>query len=145
MQAVELISLESLKAKVSVNLDSLMLIEASKEETFLVPFEQDFDEEIILPLGFGFTAKASVVFKVRASFSAQVEGDVKALVHFVSGDIYFELDLVELDKFSSEGDWSHTSTSEVSLSFLSLVSTTPHSEVTGSSAQPATLENFLRF
>ena len=114
----ELIEITSLKASITLGLDSRMLIEGKKSDTFPVPLPTGEKEiKFVLPLyPTPFSAKLTGSFNVATVLKFQFEGDFKALVHFVVSDlgVFFDLSTFAQKRADfREGDWTQTIRLEV--------------------------------
>ena len=114
----QLISISSLKASITLEIDSRMLIEGQKDDDLLLPLVTE-DKAIDMAIGLAptpFVVKLSAAFSADIHLEVQVEGDFKALVHFVASGMGVTFDLstgADNPAVFSEGDWTQTITLEV--------------------------------
>ena len=113
----QLISISSLKASITLEIDSRMLIEGQKDDDLLLPLvteDKAIDMNIPLPPT-PFVVKLSAAFSADIHLEVQVEGDFKALVHLVASGMGVTFDLstgADNPAVFSEGDWTQAITLE---------------------------------
>ena len=115
LNSAELVSIKFLKFRISLDLDSRMLIEAHKDKYHLIPLTtegRDF-EKVVLLSPTPFTVKLAGSFKVEVSLQIAVVGDVKAEVHIVANGMGIEFDISSGARKFLKGDWTQTITLEV--------------------------------
>ena len=114
----QLISISRLKASITLEIDSRMLIEGQKDDLLLLPLvteDKAIDRIIGLPPT-PFVVKLSAAFSADIHLEVQVEADFKALVHLVASGMGVTFDLstgADNPAVFSEGDWTQTITLEV--------------------------------
>eukprot|EP00964_Phaeocystis_antarctica_P052594 scaffold30802_cov61-Phaeocystis_antarctica.AAC.2 len=116
----QLISISSLKASITLEIDSRMLIEGQKDDDLLLPLVTE-DKAIDMIIGLAptpFVVKLSAAFSADIHLEVKVEGDLKALVHLVASGMGVTFDLstgADTPAVFSEGDWTQTITLEAAL------------------------------
>ena len=114
----QLISISSLKASITLEINSRMLIEGQKDDDFLLPLVTE-DKAIDMIIGLSptpFVVKLSAAFSADIHLAVEVEGDFKALVHLVASGMGVTFDLstgADKPAVFSEGDWTQAITLEV--------------------------------
>ena len=114
----QLISISSLKASITLEIDSRMLIEGQKDDLLLLPLVTE-DKAIDMIIGLPptpFVVKLSAAFSADIHLAVEVEGDFKALVHLVASGMGVTFDLstgADKPAVFSEGDWTQAITLEV--------------------------------
>ena len=91
----QLISISSLKASITLEINSRMLIEGQKDDDFLLPLVTE-DKAIDMIIGLSptpFVVKLSAAFSADIHLAVEVEGDFKALVHLVASGMGVTFDL----------------------------------------------------
>ena len=114
----QLISISSLKASITLEINSRMLIEGQKDDNLRIPFvSADKAIEVLIPLPpTPFAVKLSAAFSADIHLEVQVEGDFKALVRLVSSGMGVTFDLstgADNPAVFSDGDWTQAITLEV--------------------------------
>ena len=114
----QLISISSLKASITLEINSRMRIEGQKDDNLLIPFvSADKAIEKLIPLPpTPFAVKLSAAFSADIHLEVQVEGDFKALVRLVSSGMGVTFDLstgADNPAVFSDGDWTQAITLEV--------------------------------
>eukprot|EP00964_Phaeocystis_antarctica_P023564 scaffold13156_cov96-Phaeocystis_antarctica.AAC.1 len=114
----QLISISSLKASITLEINSRMLIEGQKDDDFLLPLvTEDKAIDMIIALSpTPFAVKLSAAFSADIHLAVEVEGDFKALVHLVASGMGVTFDLstgADKPAVFSEGDWTQAITLEV--------------------------------
>ena len=111
----ELITINKLKVRISLNLASRLLIEGEMQEDYTFSLiKQDIDDlQIFILSNTPFFVKLATSFSVDCSLEVKVEADFKALVHVVVNRMAVDFDLstdAGERAVLSEGDWTHTIT-----------------------------------
>uniref|UniRef100_A0A7S0F1E8 Uncharacterized protein n=1 Tax=Phaeocystis antarctica TaxID=33657 RepID=A0A7S0F1E8_9EUKA len=109
----ELVSISSLKASITLEINSRMRIEGQKDDNLLIPFvSADKAIEKLIPLPpTPFAVKLSAAFSADIHLEVQVEGDFKALVRLVSSGMGVTFDLstgADNPAVFSDGDWTNS-------------------------------------
>ena len=112
----QLISISSLKASITLEIDSRMLIEGQKDDKIRLPLvteDKAIDRIIGLPPT-PFVVKLSAAFSADIHLEVEVGGDFKALVRLVANGMGVTFDLGgRVPIVFSVGDWTQAITLEV--------------------------------
>ena len=116
----QLISITNLKASITLQIDSRLLIEGQKDGDYRFPLEpQDKKFDIVIGLApTPFVLKLATAFSADLNFGIAAEADFKALVRFVSSGMGVTFDLstgADKPAVFSEGDWTQATTLEAAL------------------------------
>ena len=112
----QLISISSLKASITLEINSRMRIEGQKDDDLLLPLvTEDKAIETLIPLPpTPFAVKLSAAFSADIHLEVEVGGDFKALVRLVANGMGVTFDLGgRVPIVFSEGDWTQAITLEV--------------------------------
>ena len=112
----QLISISSLKASITLEINSRMRIEGQKDDNLLIPFvSADKAIEKLIPLPpTPFAVKLSAAFSADIHLEVEVGGDFKALVRLVANGMGVTFDLGgRVPIVFSVGDWTQAITLEV--------------------------------
>ena len=112
----QLISISSLKASITLEINSRMLIEGQKDDNLRIPFvSADKAIEVLIPLPpTPFAVKLSAAFSADIHLEVEVGGDFKALVRLVANGMGVTFDLGgRVPIVFSVGDWTQAITLEV--------------------------------
>ena len=114
----QLISITNLKASITLQIDSRLLIEGQKDGDYRFPLEPQ-DKKFDIAIGLAptpFVLKLATAFSADLNFGIAAEADFKALVRFVSSGMGVTFDLstgADKPAVFSEGDWTQAITLEV--------------------------------
>ena len=112
----QLISISSLKASITLEINSRMRIEGQKDDNLRIPFvSADKAIEKLIPLPpTPFAVKLSAAFSADIHLEVEVGGDFKALVRLVANGMGVTFDLGgRVPIVFSVGDWTQAITLEV--------------------------------
>ena len=116
----QLISITNLKASITLQIDSRLLIEGQKDGDYRFPLEPQ-DKKFDIAIGLAptpFVLKLATAFSADLNFGIAAEADFKALVRFVSSGMGVTFDLstgADKPAVFSEGDWTQATTLEAAL------------------------------